>query len=100
MNGVNLIFCRVLLRQVLADVRPLLPAGFKLRDAWVWTSDRKQWEFHGPDGFYWYGDADNAYDARAQGWQAWCNRAQDIGAATFHGHDAEGLAIYRNVVLS
>lgn len=26
--------------------------------------------------------------------------AHDVGAATFHGHNAEGLAIYRNVVLS
>jgi hypothetical protein len=30
----------------------------------------------------------------------WRDTSRDIGAATFHGHDAEGLAIYRNVVLS
>jgi hypothetical protein len=26
---------------------------------------------NGPNNFTWHGSADNAYDARAQGWSAW-----------------------------
>jgi hypothetical protein len=45
-----------------------------MRDAWVHTSDRKLWEFHGPDGFYWWGRAADAYDARFKGWSAWLEK--------------------------
>ena len=39
--------------------------------AWVRCAGRDHWEFRGPDNFYWYGSASNAYDARAKGWQRW-----------------------------
>lgn len=69
---VNVAFCRTYLAMVLADVREHTTADQR-KAVWVWCMDRKRgdWEFHGPDGYYWDGRADNAYDARAKGWAAW-----------------------------
>lgn len=71
MSDINVTFCRTLLKTVMADIKKITsPAERKA--AWVYRfSLDGSWEFHGPDRFYWYGRADNAYDARAQGWQAW-----------------------------
>jgi hypothetical protein len=81
-QDINVIFCRALLQAVLKDVRPRLPQGFELRDAWVYHS-HFGWEFHGPAvapgrNFYWHGEADNAFDARAKGWQAWLNQHGEV----------------------
>lgn len=46
----------------------------QIKAAWVYHFDRDSWEFHGPDKFYWHGSADNAFDARANGWQAWLDK--------------------------
>lgn len=70
MSNVNLAFCRQLFKLVLMDVRKLATPE-EIKAAWVYHFERDNWEFHGPNGFYWYGSADNAYDARANGWQAW-----------------------------
>lgn len=83
MTDINILFCRSLLSRVHRDVRAYAP-GIKVRkDAWVWCAGRDHWEFHGPDGYYWHGNASNAYDARAKGWQAWLCK-------TFDGY-AEGI---------
>ena len=82
MADINVTFCRKLLKRVMDDIKRLTsPAERKA--AWVYHfSSGDQWEFHGPDRFYWHGRADNAYDARAQGWQAWMDRLSSEGAAT------------------
>ncbi|HWS68097.1 MAG TPA: hypothetical protein VN325_35440 [Steroidobacteraceae bacterium] len=70
MSDINIGFCRALLRIVLTDIKPLTTPAER-KDAWVYKCMEDHWEFHGPSGFYWHGSADNAYDARAKGWQAW-----------------------------
>lgn len=73
MNNINLAFCRALLKSVLLEVKKHATAE-QVKAAWVYHFDRDQWEFHGPDNFYWHGSADNAFDARANGWQAWLDQ--------------------------
>jgi len=58
------------LREATALVRAHFP-DVKLRDAWTYHYGKDDWEFHAPDGYCWYGSANGAYDARAQGWMAW-----------------------------
>lgn len=69
-SDINQAFCRTLLRVVMDDIKTITTAKER-KTAWVYKFGRDHWEFHGPDGFYWHGSADNAYDARANGWQAW-----------------------------
>lgn len=68
--NINTVFCRGLLRLVMVDVKERTTPKQR-KDAWVYRVDSSTWEFHGPDKYYWYGSADNAYDARAQGWSHW-----------------------------
>jgi hypothetical protein len=71
LQDANVLFCRRLLGMTLDEVRPLTTPAERKR-AWVWHSSAlDHWEFHGPDGYYWHGRADNAYHARQQGWAAW-----------------------------
>ena len=77
----NLQFCRTLLKVVLKEVDPLT-SGAERKAAWVYDLGMGHWEFHGPkniagDEFYWHGSADNAYDARATGWQKWLGWLED-----------------------
>jgi len=62
--NINTALCREILRRVQDDVRKYKP-GIRLKDAWVWKGGRDLWEFH-YQKFYWWGSADNAYDARAR----------------------------------
>ena len=66
----NLIFSRQLLKKGHALVKRYFPRINVVRDAWTYHS-ANTWEFHGPDKFYWYGDADNAYECRYKGWMAY-----------------------------
>lgn len=66
---VNVSFCRTLLADTIDDVRSAEP-GIVTAKAWVWSGDRRTWEFHFGE-FYWHGNASNAYEARALGWSAW-----------------------------
>ena len=75
---INVKFCRALLAAVMADVAAHTTAEQR-KIAYVYHFTGDSWEFHGPKGFYWHGSADNAYHARAQGWQAWLRK---------EGHDA------------
>jgi hypothetical protein len=68
------LFCLSLLRLVHAEVKKFRPEIKLWRAAWVYHFGRGQWEFHGPDAFYWNGRAANAYDARQKGWNAWLNK--------------------------
>ena len=70
---INTMFCRTMLGGVHAEVKKHFP-DVKLKAAWVYKTGRQDWEFHGPDDFYWYGEADNAYDARSKGWLSWLRK--------------------------
>lgn len=72
MTDINILFCRTLLSSVMEEVKKMT-TGVERKAAWVYhfKGFGDHWEFHGPDKFYWHGSADNAYDARAKGWQAW-----------------------------
>lgn len=74
MTDINIAFCRIYLRLVVAELKKAHPTIRPLKDAWVWKAGFGGWEFHGPDRYYWHGRADNAYEARAKGWQAWMEK--------------------------
>lgn len=74
MTDIDTAFTRLLLKQIVPTVRKAGKSVFK--DAWVWRASRQVWEFHGPDGFYWYGRAYNAYEARYKGWSAWISKRE------------------------
>ena len=71
MTDINVAFCRTLLAAAHRDVKAFDPGINPRRAAWVWCGGRDQWEFHGPDDYFWHGRADNAYHARYRGWVAW-----------------------------
>ena len=62
-------FTRLFLSQVHQRVRDAGVSKTPMKDAWVHRTGRL-FEFHGPEGFYWYGRAEDAFDARAKGWTA------------------------------
>lgn len=64
-------FCRSLLNEAHALVKKHFPRQNVKISAWTYNLGHGRWEFHGPDKFYWYGRASNAYDARYKGWIAW-----------------------------
>ena len=70
MTNINLAFCRLLLKGTMEVIKPLTTVAER-KAAWVYHFERDHWEFHGPNNFYWHGSADNAYDARHKGWDAW-----------------------------
>jgi hypothetical protein len=81
MTDINIIFCRRLLADIHAVLRQHYPHIKVRKDAWVWHAGRGHWEFHGPADFYWHGRADNAYDARHKGWNAWIEKQEvDLAA--------------------
>lgn len=69
MANLDIVISRNLLNQIKMVVRA---QGYRMmRDAWVSSSFPDQWEFHGPEGYFWHGTATNAYEARYDGWCAW-----------------------------
>lgn len=67
-------FCRILLRGVMEDVRPLTTVQER-RAAWPYVyDDNGHAEFHGPSGFYWHGTACCKWAARANGWSDWIDQ--------------------------
>ena len=74
---INIVFCRTLLSLVMEDVKKVTTAADR-KAAWVYRSMKDHWEFHGPDGFYWHGSADNAYDARAKGWARYVEALKEL----------------------
>lgn len=73
-QNINVAFCREALKSIVADVRKLLP-GVKLNDAWVYHLSNGRWEFH-YESYYWQGSADNAYEARFKGWEAYMSKME------------------------
>lgn len=69
-------FERLMLRDAVTEARKL---GAKIKSAWVHATCN-MWEFH-YKGFYWWGKAENAYHARALGWEAWCEKQTHKDAA-------------------
>lgn len=71
---INIAFCRKLLLQAYKELTPEQKSHYR-QHAWVWADGMGHYEFHmkldplHKDGgeMYWYGDADNAYDARYHG---------------------------------
>lgn len=64
-------FCRILLSEVMDDVRPLTTVAER-KDSWTYLyKELDDGEFHGPAEFYWSGQACCKWHARAQGWEAW-----------------------------
>ncbi len=80
MTDINIDFCRSMLGKAHELVKLHYPEVNLRKDAWVYHYGRDHWEFHGPDKFYWNGDAGNAYDARYHGWMAWL-KSKGIGEA-------------------
>ena len=74
-DALDVAFSRALLSQVHGDVKAFRRAINLKSDAWVYRTMRDCWEFHGPDEFYWYGEASNAYEARHKGWSAWLKKS-------------------------
>lgn len=68
---VDIAFSRLLLSKARQEVKKRFPSISILKDGWVWHFIRDNWEFHGPNEFYWWGSAGNAYEARYKGWMAW-----------------------------
>lgn len=70
----NLAFCRELCKLIAPQVRAAAKErGLKCNDASIrraGSADSRQWEFHFGD-FYSHFRADNAFEARYEGWSAW-----------------------------
>lgn len=72
MSSIDTAFTRMLLGQITPAVRE---AGYRvMKDGWVYHFHGDHWEFHGPQEFYWHGNAGTAYDARYKGWSAWLEK--------------------------
>lgn len=79
---INVRFCRLMLSALIEEFAAEHKDIRVVRHAWVLKVDkRNHWEFHvsaGPaKGYFWYGHADNAYDARYHGWMAWARTQGD-----------------------
>jgi len=68
-------FCRILLVEVMEDVRKHVSKE-DIKSAWTWRSSsfRNTAEFHGPDDFNWHGQACCLWHARVQGWEAYLRK--------------------------
>ena len=73
MSDINQAFCRSLLSMIMPEVKKVTTAAER-KAVWVYRYPRDHWEFHGPNDFYWYGSAGNAWDARYHGWSAWLRK--------------------------
>jgi len=63
MEDMNMVFCRMMYNGVAKDLRKAFP-GIKTRDYWTYNAGLGLWEVQGPNGFYWYGQAGNAWEAK------------------------------------
>ncbi len=63
-------FCRLLLKEVMKDVRKHVSKE-DIDASWAYKSSTGTFEFHGPNEFYWYGQADCKWHAKALGWEAY-----------------------------
>lgn len=64
-------FCRSRLASVMQEVKKYTTPAQR-KKSWAWTFDRKQGEFHGPDGYYVDGLSGCCiWMAKAEGWAKW-----------------------------
>lgn len=64
-------FCRSLLTTTMQDVNPHTTVEQR-KKSWGYVFDSLgSGEFHGPDDFYWHGNACCLWSARSNGWDAW-----------------------------
>jgi len=72
-------FCRLLLKEVMKEVMKDVQKHTSTEErkkAWAWHLERGRVEFHGPNGFYWYGQACCLWAARAKGWEAYLGNVE------------------------
>ncbi len=68
----NLSDSRNILKETHALVKKYFPHINVVSDGWVhYYKPQRYWEFRGPNKFRWYGQAENGYDAKRQGWTAY-----------------------------
>jgi hypothetical protein len=73
-----LLFCRILLRQFRESIRPYLKHLPKdcLKGAWTHKTTFGTWECHLPKvGYYWYGSAGYAAEAKHNAFEAYVKEA-------------------------
>lgn len=75
---INVMFCRRILSAVKTDVKKFdKTVNFKEPKHYIESPNTNggiRWAYMNYRGFHWEGYADNAYDAMAQGWQAWLDQ--------------------------
>jgi len=57
MTDINIVFCRKLLNNVMEDIRKLTTIEER-KTAYTHHFGSGDWEFYGPNNFYWHGEAD------------------------------------------
>jgi len=66
-------FCREYLKRIMRTVRNHTTLEQR-NSVWTWKcglGSSPKHEFHGPDGFYWYGQSCCKWHARTEGWISW-----------------------------
>jgi hypothetical protein len=105
MADINIAFSRSMLKSVHEEVRKRFPSFNLKKDAWVYQSGGRGsdfWEFHGPHNFYVCMKAHNAYQARAEGWEAFLDMVDHDDSAgvlyvvnEIESGDGYGAYLYR-----
>ena len=71
----NHTFCRLLLKEVMKTVRKhISKKDIEKSYAWKGSIFVRSMEFHGPNDFYWHGQACCLWHAKAQGWEAYLRK--------------------------
>lgn len=63
-------FCRYFLSLVMKDVRKHVSKE-DIKKSWGWKFQKGQYEFHGPEQFYWNGKACCMWHAKTNGWESY-----------------------------
>jgi len=63
-------FCRLLLKQVMKEVKKAVPDAQERKKAWAYNYKNGQVEFHFGE-FYWNGRGCCTWEAKAKGWEAY-----------------------------
>ena len=68
-------FCRTLHTLTMADVREHTTAAQR-KATWAYKCPGKRpaFEWHGPNGYLWTGQADCLWDAKTRGWSRWLEK--------------------------
>jgi len=67
-------YCRLLLKEMMKEVKKHVSKE-EIKEAYAWkTSAFIAPGFHGPNGFYWHGQACCLWYAKVQGWTAYLKK--------------------------